>query len=155
MTTKVTRKNVDMRVADQIIGGLKEALAFERGERQNVRVDRVPITARHAKVNPPPAFKRERIVDLRKKKLGVSQAVFASVLNVSPETVRAWEQGKHMPGGPALRLLEIVDKQPEFVRVVQVVSMNYDASRAPSAVKAIAAKRNPLVARYAGVARKK
>src|SRR5688572_12668761 len=111
--TKATKKGAPPSVADEIIRGLEEALAFERGEIRDVRVDRVPITARQATAAPPPEFGSSRIIDLRKNKLGLSQTVFAAVLNVSPETVRAWEQGKNAPGGPALRLLEIVDRKPD------------------------------------------
>jgi DNA-binding transcriptional regulator YiaG len=34
------------------------------------------------------------------------------MLNVSPATVRAWEQGVRVPDGPSLRLLEIAERQP-------------------------------------------
>lgn len=112
---KATKKGTAPRVADQILEGLKEAVAFERGELADVRVDRVLITARAASATPPPEFKSDRIIDLRKNKMGVSQAVFASALNVSPETVRAWEQGRNSPGGPALRLLEIAEAQPTVI----------------------------------------
>lgn len=151
--TKATKKGATPRVADEIIRGLEEALAFERGEIRDVRVDRVPITARQATAAPPPEFGSSRIIDLRKNKLGVSQTVFAAVLNVSPETVRAWEQGKNAPGGPALRLLEIVDRKPDVVSVgkrVEAVSVKYKPARGKAffvrsgpATKAVAAKQNP------------
>src|SRR4051794_32826232 len=35
--------------------------------------------------------------------LGVSPAVFAALLGVSPNTVRAWEQGANTPSGLAVR----------------------------------------------------
>jgi putative transcriptional regulator len=50
-----------------------------------------------------------------RKRLGVSQPVFARTLNVSTETVKAWEQGKNTPGGPAARLLEITEAYPEVM----------------------------------------
>ena len=102
-------------VAAQILDGLREAIAFERGELKGVRVDRIPSTARHVSASAAPSLKPDQIIDLRKNRMGVSQAVFAHALNVSPETVRAWEQGKNTPGGPALRLLEIAEEQPELV----------------------------------------
>jgi putative transcriptional regulator len=40
----------------------------------------------------------------------VSQPIFAAYLNVSKNLVSDWERGKKRPGGPALRLLSIVDK---------------------------------------------
>jgi putative transcriptional regulator len=45
--------------------------------------------------------------------MDLSQPVFAAALNVSPETVRAWEQGKREPEGPTLRLLEIAEHHSE------------------------------------------
>ena len=40
----------------------------------------------------------------------VSQPVFAMYLNVSKNLVSDWERGVKKPGGPALRLLNIVQK---------------------------------------------
>ncbi len=41
----------------------------------------------------------------------VSQAVFASLLNISLSTVQKWEIGQKKPTGAALKLLHIVQKQ--------------------------------------------
>jgi putative transcriptional regulator len=41
----------------------------------------------------------------------VSQPVFARHLNVSKNLVSDWERGVKHPGGPALRLLTIVEKK--------------------------------------------
>ena len=41
----------------------------------------------------------------------VSQAVFAAVLNVGKATVAAWEQGTKAPSGPALKLLDLVERK--------------------------------------------
>ena len=40
----------------------------------------------------------------------VSQPVFAFYLNVSKNLISDWERGKRKPGGPALRLLSIIQK---------------------------------------------
>ena len=40
----------------------------------------------------------------------VSQPVFASYLNVSRNLVSDWERGKKKPGGPALKLLNVIQK---------------------------------------------
>ncbi len=42
---------------------------------------------------------------------GVSQAVFAAVLNTSVSTVQKWEIGQKRPTGTALKLLHLVQKQ--------------------------------------------
>jgi putative transcriptional regulator len=108
-------KRKESTVADQIRAGLLEAIAFERGEETGAKVDRVLVTSRQAQADAPPTFERGRIIDLRTKRMGLSQTVFASALNVSAETVRAWEQGKNSPGGPALRLLEIAEARPGLI----------------------------------------
>ncbi|MBA2277653.1 MAG: helix-turn-helix domain-containing protein [Chloroflexia bacterium] len=46
--------------------------------------------------------------------LGMSQPVFASVLSVSVQAVRAWEQGHRRPNGAALRLMEILRENPAY-----------------------------------------
>ena len=47
----------------------------------------------------------------------LSQPVFADLLNVSPETVKSWEQGKNYPAGAAVRLLQVAEKHPEIVAI--------------------------------------
>lgn len=43
-----------------------------------------------------------------REKEKVSQAVFAAYLNISPSTVKQWEQGGKKPRGTSLKLLNIV-----------------------------------------------
>lgn len=52
----------------------------------------------------------EEIVQLRKK-AGVSQAVFASYLNVTVGLISQWERGEKHPRGPSLKLLSLVQKK--------------------------------------------
>jgi putative transcriptional regulator len=40
-----------------------------------------------------------------------SQAVFAAYLNTSVSTAQKWERGEKKPGGPSLKLLELVDRK--------------------------------------------
>ncbi len=44
-------------------------------------------------------------------KAGASQAVFAAYLNTSVSTVQKWEIGEKSPSGPALKLLNIVERK--------------------------------------------
>jgi putative transcriptional regulator len=48
-----------------------------------------------------------QILQLRER-AGVSQGVFARVLNVRPKLVSEWERGEKKPSGPSLKLLSIV-----------------------------------------------
>ncbi len=50
-----------------------------------------------------------------RQRIGLSQMELARRINVSPETIRNWEQGKRYPTGPARALLRIIDKSPETV----------------------------------------
>ncbi len=52
----------------------------------------------------------EKIKAIREAQL-VSQPVFARHLNVSKNLVSYWERGKKRPGGPALRLLSIIQRK--------------------------------------------
>ena len=92
--------------------GLKGAIAFERGELR-AKVTRHPITARVADVAPPPIYNAAGIRRIRKR-LRLSQTLFAKALNVSDVTVKAWEQGKREPDGSSLRLLELASRKPSF-----------------------------------------
>jgi putative transcriptional regulator len=51
----------------------------------------------------------ERIRALRERE-HLSQPVFALYLNVSKNLISDWERGVKKPGGPALRLLTVVEK---------------------------------------------
>lgn len=52
----------------------------------------------------------EEIKSLRMRE-HLSQPVFARYLNVSKNLVSDWERGVKKPGGPALRLLTVVQKK--------------------------------------------
>ncbi len=51
----------------------------------------------------------DRILALRRRE-HLSQSVFARYLNVSKNLISDWERGVKRPGGPALRLLTVVEK---------------------------------------------
>lgn len=85
--------------------GLEEGIQFARGE-LNLRTTELP--------DRPPAVSAKRVVQLRKR-LGMSQGVFARMLNVSSKTVQSWEQGERQPSSAALRLLQILDARPRMV----------------------------------------
>jgi putative transcriptional regulator len=51
-----------------------------------------------------------------RKRLNMSQSVFAAIMNVSKVTAISWEKGRRKPTGPALRLLDFVLKKPDVFR---------------------------------------
>src|SRR5262245_54543581 len=67
-------------------------------------------------VKAPKELTKEDIVTIRKK-LRVSQAAFAVLLNISPKTVQKWEQGENKPNGSSLKLLSIAKKNPQMLYI--------------------------------------
>jgi len=61
-------------------------------------------------LTPAPVLAPSDIRALRERE-HVSQPVFAAYLNVSRNLVSDWERGVKRPGGPALRLLSIIQRQ--------------------------------------------
>ena len=50
-----------------------------------------------------------------RKKAGMTQKQFSDVFGLSVGTLRHWEQGARNPQGPALVLLNVMDKNPKAV----------------------------------------
>jgi putative transcriptional regulator len=61
-------------------------------------------------IEPIPAYSPEQIRTLRDR-YSMSQAVMASILNTSLSTIQKWEIGEKHPGGPSLKLLNILDRK--------------------------------------------
>jgi putative transcriptional regulator len=59
---------------------------------------------------PVEVFSPKKIRELREREK-MSQPVFARYLNVTKGLVSSWERGVKKPGGPALRLLNVVNKK--------------------------------------------
>jgi putative transcriptional regulator len=87
---------------------MEDALAFERGKRRDLKLTRIQAP------RPPKAMSPREIARIREK-LNCSQAVLAMMLNISPKTVQAWEQGSREPGDAALKLLTIAKNHPEVL----------------------------------------
>lgn len=106
-------------IGAQLVQSAREAARIERGELNPGRVTRY-VSAARAEVEPPPSYSAGQIREIRSQ-MELSQPIFAAALNVSPETVRAWEQGKREPEGPTLRLLEVAEQHPDvFLRHVHI-----------------------------------
>jgi putative transcriptional regulator len=50
-----------------------------------------------------------------REQMNLSQTVFAKLLNVSPSSIRQWEQGKRQPTGATQVLLELLKKRPHLL----------------------------------------
>src|SRR5438067_228277 len=88
-------------MAEGLIQGLQEAVQYKRGQ----------LKAKECTIEipkPAPKWTSAQIRKLRKETHGMSQPVFAAYLNVTPSTVRSWEQGQKEPSGAAARLLQLL-----------------------------------------------
>lgn len=57
-----------------------------------------------------PEYTSEDIRAIRKR-YNISQSILAWLVNVSPSSVQKWEQGAKSPSGPALKLLNLLDRK--------------------------------------------
>jgi putative transcriptional regulator len=114
MSTKTRRKPLPERLK----ASLSEAVQFAEGK-LDLRTVEVP--------SPPPTIAARDVTSLRTK-TGMSQAVFARVLNVSAKTVQSWEQGQRKPSHAALRMLQVFRENPKFV--FDVVGLSFNAADA-------------------------
>lgn len=91
-------------VGESIIQGLKDAIAWTKGENGNVSVTLVDVP----------------LIDVRKVrlKMGLSQTKFATKFGFPPATLRNWEQGRSHPDAPTRVLLAVIAKHPEAVEDV-------------------------------------
>jgi putative transcriptional regulator len=92
------------RVGARIIEGLEQAISWTKGENERVRVTLVEAPK----------------VDVRgvRRKMGLSQAEFATKFGFPPATLRNWEQGRSHPDAPTRVLLAVIAKHPEAVEDV-------------------------------------
>ena len=111
MTTK-TRTTVKKKaraakrstVGARIIEGLEQAIAWTKGEKGRARVTLVDVPE----------------VDVRgvRRRMGLSQAQFATKFGFPPATLRNWEQGRSHPDAPTRVLLAVIANHPEAVEDV-------------------------------------
>jgi DNA-binding transcriptional regulator YiaG len=106
----------------------KRLSILEVGEKNLYSAGRLPLTSRFATVDEAPDFSSDRISEIRDN-LGLSQPLFAAALNVSSETVKAWEQGKRVPDGAALRLLQLAEKRPEWILEAVRVNRRHSSNK--------------------------
>ena len=86
--------------------GLQEAIDYERGKGSAKRTTYV--------IDPVKKYSNVEIKKIRNR-AGMTQAVFADYLGVSPKTIEAWELGRTHPTGPANRLLDILAQNKQDI----------------------------------------
>ncbi len=86
-------------IANSIRKGLEEAVVYSEGKCPEAVVHEFsPIDVKNVR-----------------EKMGMSQSEFASAFGISVSTLRHWERGDRVPQGPALVLLNVVEKEPQAV----------------------------------------
>ncbi|MDM8551226.1 helix-turn-helix domain-containing protein [Desulfobacterales bacterium HSG2] len=95
------RKAIGETVRDMLRSGLKPSFTKKELDSLGVEIQDIRMA-------------KERIRAIRKR-MNLSQTVFAKMLNVSPSSVRHWEQGNRRPRGSAVVLLELPEKSPHVL----------------------------------------
>lgn len=118
-------------VAEQLRAGLADSLAHSKGQ-LSLRTTTLP--------HKPPRAKARDVRSLRHR-LRMSQTLFAATLNVTTKTVQSWEQGARAPSDAALRMLEVIGRQPAVVDAIlaagvrplpaRVAAMKHAATKHP------------------------
>lgn len=123
-----------------LLQGVKEAVEHYHGLRHDLRTTILPT--------PPSPMRADAIRALRDQ-IGISQALFAMALNVSPKTVQAWESGARTPDGGNLKLLRVAEAHPEAVFGLLYQPAREAAARAEAETGATKPPRKPRTPRKA------
>jgi putative transcriptional regulator len=107
MVRRTEKKTSAPRVADEIIAGMRE---LERMMDEGKTPEEM-FTVKTIVVPEPKVYRAKQVRDLRAS-LGVSQAVFASLLGISVVLVKSWERGVREPSMMARRLLDSIEADP-------------------------------------------
>lgn len=120
-----SRDDETLSVFEQIRKGLEQSIAQARGE-LTLKTTTLPA--------PAPKLTKHRVAAIRKK-TGMSQAVFASYLNVPTRTLQSWEQGAREPKAGEARLLQIADAAPDvFIELVATTGLKRARAKRRNAV---------------------
>jgi putative transcriptional regulator len=90
---------------------MDEALAFARDLHEAGAMDDATMREIEGLATPRlPSLTADDIRRIRAK-AKMSQQKFADFLRVGTSTVAQWEQGRKTPSGPAMRLLDLIDRK--------------------------------------------
>lgn len=98
---KTIKSAIAESVKDLVTGGFPTSFTERELKEMGIKIPDVEIA--------PDKVRRIR------QKTRFSQTTFARLLNVSPSSVRQWEQGKRRPTGSTKVLLDILDKKPTIL----------------------------------------
>ena len=92
---------MDEKLFDELKSNLKEAVQISKG-RASPKTMYVVFTPAQIKA--------------LRRRVGMSQAIFARRFNLSLDTLKGWEQGKRRPDAAASNYLRVIEAAPEFVQ---------------------------------------
>ena len=98
---KAMKEAIGTTVEDMIKAGLDSSFTQKDLNTLGVKIPEVTLSS-------------TQIKKIREKRR-LSQTVFAQLLNVSPSSVRQWEQGKRIPSGSTKVLLELLNRSPHIL----------------------------------------
>ena len=101
------------KIGQELISALNEAVDDARGRTQ----------LRTTRLNVSPVRQRIEAAEIKdtRKKLGMSQGIFAMTIGVSKKTVESWEAGRYNPDGAARRLISVMQEDPAFPQKYGIV----------------------------------
>jgi len=102
------------KIGQELIEAMQELVDYSEGK--------IDLRTTKLSVSPVCAVISADEIKLIRKKLGMSQSVFAIVLGVSKRTVESWEIGRYAPDGAARRLISILQMDNAFPEKYGIVS---------------------------------
>ncbi len=88
-------------VQDMLNSGIKTSFTKKELDSLGIKIPEIQLTTYQIKAI--------------REQMNLSQTVFAKLLNVSPSSIRQWEQGKRKPTGSTKVLLELLGKSPHLL----------------------------------------
>ena len=95
------KKAIGETVQDMLNSGIKSSFTKKELDSLGIKIPEIQLTT----------FQIKAI----REQMNLSQTVFARLLNVSPSSIRQWEQGKRKPTGSTKVLLELLKKSPHLL----------------------------------------
>jgi len=101
------------KVGQNLIQAMQELIGYAEGK----------IDLRTTRLNVSPVCETISAAEIKetRKKLGMSQSVFAIVIGVSKKTIESWEAGRYTPDGAARRLISIINYDPSFLKKYGII----------------------------------
>jgi putative transcriptional regulator len=93
-------------LAQKLINSARQAQEHSAGKRK--------LTQRTVEIRPLANYSAHQIRALRER-LHLTRFVMAGVIGVSVKTIESWETGARRPNGAALRVIEELDADPQFL----------------------------------------